>query len=309
MGYDALLFRAVNKRQVLFVVVDDDCGTECIYNTDTKKFRVLRHVVGWTSGEAPKHIHDLQVELQDAVEDSPSCVLDLGYVSVRGFFSDQKFADQDISPLPSILAYDADFYRSVDDARGYRCAPAYYIEMPDEFRSRCRKVISTMKAIKRRTNYDAEAPFDMTAYGQRLDMLRESFEPCDPPKSDTLKLIPFSLSLDELSVETPELEETNKNNGLEPRPEKATASKSDATVTLPDVFKKYDLPPGFNKTAVRKLSAARVRQLVHDIKAVDSEFETKYIESIHSKSGVPTKQDLIAAVMKIKDSPNKSNSI
>ena len=78
-------------------------------------------------------------------------------------------------------------------------------------------------------------------------------------------------------------------------------------MTLPDVFKKYDLPPDFNKTAVRNLSAARVRQLVHDIKAVYSEFETKYIESIHSKSGVPTKQDLIAAIMKIKDSLNKSN--
>ena len=211
MGYDALLCRAVNKRQVIFVVIYDDCGTECIYNIDTKKCRVLRHVVGWTSGEAPKHIRDLHVELQDAVEDSPSCVLDLGHASVREFFLDQKFADEDVSPLP-IPDDNTDFYRSVDDARYYRCAPAYHIEMPDEFRSRCRKVISTMKAIKRRTNYDAEAPFDTTAFMQRLDMLRESFEPCDAPKSDTLKLVPFSLSLDELSVETLELEETNENN-------------------------------------------------------------------------------------------------
>ena len=302
MGYDALLCRAVNKRQVLFVVIDDDCGTECIDNTDTKKCRVLRHVVGWTSGEAPKHILDLHVELQDAVEDSPSEVLNLGYVSVREFFSDQEFADQDFSPLPSILDDDDDFDWSVDDARGYRGAPAYYIEMPDEIRSRSRQVISTMKAIKRKTNYDAEAPFDMTAWRQRLDMLHESLEPCDAPKSNTLKLVPFSLSFDELSVGPLELEGTIKNDEFEARPEKATASKSDATVTLRDVFEKYDLPPDFNKTAVRKLSAAKVRELVHDIKAVYSKFESKYIESIHSKSGVPTKQDLVAAIIKIRDS-------
>lgn len=83
--------------------------------------------------------------------------------------------------------------------------------------------------------------------------------------------------------------------------EEETAAKTkDSLVELRTVFKKYDLSDNFTKTAVRLLSAIKVRQLADDIRAVYPQFDTEHVKIIHSKTGVPTKEDLIAAIVTVK---------
>ena len=79
----------------------------------------------------------------------------------------------------------------------------------------------------------------------------------------------------------------------------AVSSKEESPDLL-QVFQKYGLSSKFTKTAVRSLSAVQVRQLVRDVTAELPNFESTFVRSARSKSGVPTKEDLIDAIMAIR---------
>lgn len=204
MGFDYLMSKVINDRLVRVVVIDDDCGIDFLYHMKAKKYRALRYVVGWSGSDAPNHIVDIIVNMEEEVGDSHDSVIYWGN-PLKDFFSGVGYAS-----LPSELASDASFWKALEHVQNdFGAASQFYVDMPDSIRSECQKITSTMRSIKKESNYNAEAPFDLDAHGRLIDTLRarvpDRFDlNADFRLIDTLvpdrdfhsshKLVPFSLS-------------------------------------------------------------------------------------------------------------------
>lgn len=76
-----------------------------------------------------------------------------------------------------------------------------------------------------------------------------------------------------------------------------SATMLDTPQDLRNLLDRYNLPKRVTRTSVKVLQAERVHQLAKEIKAIYPGFESEHLKITHSKSGRPTKEDWIDAIV------------